>query len=358
MKCIFISLFTFALSLAGNAQMDFTLSEPLQHPLLNAMNDSVHAGSFQEITSILIARDGVLIYEAYYEGNAIESKHNVRSGTKTMATLLTGIAIKEGHISSEQNKIFDYLGHKLPVDNPDPRKDDITIEDLLTMSSCLECDDNNQASRGHEERMYIIEDWTQFYLNLPIRAYTFNPKPEDCPYGRSMSYCSSGAAAMADVIESAVDEKLDIFAKRHLFDPLEITDYTLHKTPLNILNTAGGSEYRSRDFLKMIQLFLNNGTWNGKEIMTASWVEKATSPKANAWEGMDYGYLLWLTDFGTDKKVSAYTMAGNGGNKILAIPELNVTIILTATNYNNRNAHNYTNTLLNEYIVPVLLDMQ
>ncbi len=338
-----------------NAQLDFSQVNTIKNERLMQMDSAVVAGAYERITSILIAKDGQVLYEKYYNDSNKNSKHNTRSSTKTMATLLTGIAIEKGFISSEKDKILSYLKHKLPLKNPDKRKNEITIEDLLTMSASLECNDNNSFSRGHEERMYLIEDWTQFYLDLPIRSYTFNPKPEELPYGRSFSYCSAGAATMAEVIESAVGTKLDVFAKQHLFEPLGITDYTLHYTPQNILNTAGGSEYKSRDFLKLIQLCLNNGQWKGTQLLPASWIQKASSPKVDAFEGMQYGYLFWLLDFGNDKKFPCYAMAGNGGNKMIACPDLGLTVVMTSTNYNNAKAHRYTNELMNTYIVPAFL---
>lgn len=340
----------------AQAQLNFTKPDtPLQSQLL-AMDSTIRSGKYERIRSVLIAKNGNLLFEGYYNGADSTATHNARSTTKTMATLLTGIAIKMGHITSEQDKIFKYLSHKTPLANPDKRKEEITLEDLLTMSSIMECNDSNYFSRGNEERMYPIEDWTSFFLNLPVRAYPFEPKPEDQPYGRAFSYCTAGAATMAEIVERAVGTKLHLFAKEHLFQPLKIDEYTLHFNPEGILNTAGGSEYRSRDFLKLIQLCLNKGTWNGQEIIPSAWLEKATTPKVNAREGTDYGYFFWLKSFGGDKKYKSYYMSGNGGQKVLALPELKVAVVITTTNYGNRNAHNYTDEIMNEFIVPAMID--
>jgi len=336
------------------AQIDFSEKNLISDDLLTEMDSEVKKGTYEEITSILIAKDGKLLYEKYYQGNDENSKHNTRSATKTIATLLTGIAIDKGFIKSEKDKIFDYLKFKQPIQNSDKRKEEITIEDLLTMSSIMECDDNNSFSRGNEERMYLIENWPKFFADLPVKAYTFNPKPEELPYGRSMSYCTAGSATLAEIVRSATKRNVDEFLKENLLDPLEIEDYKLHHTPTGTLNTAGGSEYQSRDFLKIIQMCLQNGEWNGKQIISSNWLQKATIPKANAWEGMDYGYLFWLRNYGPDKGVACYAMAGNGGNKVMAFPELNLTVVLTATNYNNRKAHGYTDELLNKFIIPVI----
>lgn len=347
-------LFLFFLGNTLFAQIDFSEPHNMDGALLTQMDSLVRAGKYEDITSILIAKDGKLIYEKYYNENDQNSLHNTRSATKTVATLLTGIAIDKGYIKSEKDKIFPYLQHKMPVQNPDPRKEEITIEDLLTMSSILETDDSNYFSRGHEERMYFIEDWTQFLLDLPVRSYPFGPKPKDQPYGRNFSYSSAQASAVSDILQSAVGSDLVTFAKINLFDPLGISGYKLDYTPMGILNTAGGSEYKSRDFLKLIQLCLNKGSWNGKQLIPSDWIEKASTPKANARENVDYGYFLWIEAFGKDKKYKSFYMSGNGGNRMHAFPDLNVTVVITATNFNNRNAHGFINEILNDYIIPTL----
>lgn len=340
------------------AQIDFSETNLMSNELFTKMDSTVKAGAYEHITSILVAKDGKLLFEKYYDGNDLNSKHNTRSATKTMATLLTGLAIDKGFIVSEKDKIFNYLKHKMPVENPDPRKSAITIEDLLTMSSILECDDNNSFSRGNEERMYTIEDWAKFLVDLPVKSYPFGPKPEESPYGRSMSYCSAGAAAVAEIVQSAIGTKVDEYFKKNLLNPLNVKDYKLHYTPTGTLNTAGGSEYRSRDLLKLIQLCLQNGEWNGHQLISSDWIKKASTPKVNAWEEMDYGYLFWLRKFGENTGVQSYAMAGNGGNKMVAFPALNVTVVLTSTNYGNRKAHSYTDELLDKYIVPVLSEIE
>jgi len=338
------------------AQLDFSKNNSYPNSQLAKMDSVVSSGKFERITSILIARNGKILFEKYYNGADKNSLHNTRSATKTIATFLTGIAIDKGYINSEKDKIFSYLGHKLPVQNPNKRKEKITIEDLLTMSSMLECNDNNRFSRGNEERMYIIEDWTSFFIDLPIRSYPFGPKPKELPYGRAFSYCSAGAATMAEIIQSAVGIGIDQFAKQHLFEPLGIEEYKLDYNPEGILNTAGGSQYSSKDFLKLIQMCLNEGKWNGQQIISKTWLLKATTPKARVNDDLDYGYFFWLKSFGKEKKFKSFYMAGNGGQKILAMPELNLTVVITTTNYGNRNAHNYTDEILNEYIVPAIVN--
>lgn len=338
-----------------SAQLKFSEKNLIPSPYFDTMDEQVRLGTFENITSILVARGDKLIFEKYYMGQDSTSLHNTRSATKSIATLLIGIAIREGAIKSEKDPFLSYVRHLERQKEWDARKLDITIEDLLTMSSILECDDNNPFSRGNEERMYLIEDWLQFFVELPVRSYTFGPRPEEAPYARVMSYCSAGSAALAEVIAGAVQRPVEEFAREMLFRPLGIEQYTLHYTPTGMLNTAGGSEYRSRDLLKLIRLLVQGGRWEELTILDTSWVTKATTPSVQAGADAEYGYLLWLRRYGKEKNYLTYAMAGNGGQKVLAVPELDLTVVITTKNYGNRKAHQYTDQLLEEYILPAVV---
>ena len=149
---------------------------------LATMDAAVRAGSFQKITSILIARHGRLVHEVYFDAAGREGRRNTRSVTKTVTAMLVGAAIARGDIAGIDAPVLPFVADHGPFDNPDPRKAAMTIEDLLTMSSLLECDDDNSFSRGNEERMYLIEDWVKFAMDLPVRGFPdWIPRPENQP---------------------------------------------------------------------------------------------------------------------------------------------------------------------------------
>ena len=196
---------------------------------------------------------------------------NTRSATKTVTGMLIGIAIDKGYIKGVDVPVMTYFADKRPLANPDPRKDKITIEDFLTMSSLLECDDENSFSRGNEERMYLVEDWAKFALDLPIKGF------------RGLDVQTEGFALWTglELLHGRPHDPRPALGARHedaglANSPTEVSlcaarDHASlngNIEPLGPAMTGGGLALRSRDLFKLGQLYLNGGTWNGTRIVS------------------------------------------------------------------------------------------
>jgi CubicO group peptidase (beta-lactamase class C family) len=306
---------------------------------------------------VLIARHGKLAYEGYFDGDA-NTLRDTRSATKSITDILVGIAIREKRLNGVDARVLVLLPDRArKVQNPDPRKDKITVEDFLTMSSPLECDDWNDASRGNEERMYVVEDWSQFILDLPIRGRMHLGEQVEAPsYGRYFSYCTGGVFTLSEVLEKVTGTRTDRFAQEKLFGPLGISDAQWVYSPLNVPQTGGGLRLSGRDLLKIAQLYMNGGTWQGTPIVDQSWVRASTQAHTRIDDDTEYGYLWWIRSFKSGgRSYPAFYMNGNGGNKVLAFPGLDLAVVVTSTNFNTRGMHEQTEKLLTDYILAAVI---
>lgn len=320
---------------------------------LAAMTAAIEKGEFQKVTSVVIARNGRLVYERYFDGAGPDAPRNTRSATKTVTGMLVGLAISDGALASVNVAVASFFPELNPLQNPDPRKDKITVEDFLTMSSLLECDDNNSFSRGNEERMYLVEDWVRFTLDLPIKGFpAWVTPPHLSPHGRSWSYCTAGSATLGPLIQRATGKAIQDYAQQRLFGPLAFGPVEWQTTPTGYAMTGGGLGLRSRDLAKLGQLYLDDGVWQGKRLIAADWIRASTSAHAQVDDQTDYGYLWWIkrlkTAGGTEL---AWLMSGMGGNKVAVFPRPRIVVVITTTNFRVRDAHGLSERLLTDHVL-------
>lgn len=330
-------------------------TEPYDKDKIRALNKKIAQLDFKGISGIVVIKNGELLIEEYFNGSQRGSLHNPRSVGKSFASTMLGIAIQEGFIASEEQKISDFYDLE-KFDNFSPAKTKVSLKDLLTMSSGFEGNDFVAQSKGNEENMYPTDNWVKFALDLPMIR---NGKID-----KQWSYFTAGAVVLGDVVHKSVPGGLESFAHKKLFEPLGIEKYQWQYTPQNVANTAGGLQLRALDFAKYGQLYKNGGIWNGTQVIPQKWASDSLSKQiARSQEPKDgepgghYGYLFWHdTLLLNEQSYDVAYATGNGGNKIFIFKDIPLVIVITAKAYNKAYAHNQVNQMMSRYILPAILN--
>jgi CubicO group peptidase (beta-lactamase class C family) len=329
-------------------------------PLLKLLDKLNEIGDHR-IHSLLIVKDGKLVFEEYFPGNKFNlarftgetgfdmyDTHNLCSATKSFTSALIGIAIDKGFIQSVDQKVFDFFPEHSELLTIAPEKHDITLEHLLTMRSGLEWDDETYSYFDPRNDMYQL-----FNSSDPIR-YILSKDLIETP-GTVFAYRNCNTNLLGEIVRRASGQRLDIFARDYLFGKLGVTDYEWQRLPNNVIFCSGDLRLRPRDMAKFGQLFLNGGTWEKEQAISQEWVEISTQKFTslnNWWGGVDgYGYQWWQWEEIYGVNYPAYMASGWGGQWIIVSPDMNTVVITTAGNY-------YTDvlmpvqTILVNYILP------
>lgn len=287
-------------------------------------------GEYGRVTSVVVLKNGELAHEQYADGDS-STLRNTRSCTKTVLGYVVGAAIGQRLLAGVDAEIGALLGARESL-YPDPRKAKTTVRELMTMSSCLECDDWNPYSAGNEERMYPREDWVQFALDLPVRS------------GRDFSYCTAGVVLLGVAVARALGESLSSFAAREIFPAAGIDAFEWPTTPLGDDSAAGGLCLSARALAELAALYLDGG----RGAVTGDWIAESTRPHRDIDERTQYGYLWWLREYEGSR---SYYMAGAGGSHVHAFPELGLAVAITCENFGVAGAHDLTDRLLVERVL-------
>lgn len=319
---------------------------PYQTEKIKELKAAILKESLKKITSVLVIKDGKILIEEYFNGASRKTLHNTRSVGKTFTSALTGIALSEGLLKSAEQPLSDFYDLK-KFDNYSNKKANVTIKNLLTMSSAFEGFDFDSNSPGNEENMYPQKNWVAWTLNLPMASR----EP-----GSEWAYFTAGIVVLGDILDKHVPGRLEKYAAQKLFVPMGITKYKWQYTPQKVANTAGGLQLSSLSLAKFGQLYLNNGNWKGKQILPETWVAESHSKQmAVPTDSMNYGFLFWNKSYkGTNGPYESYFCSGNGGNKIHIFKELNTVVVITATAYGTPYMHIQADRIIESYILPAL----
>ena len=311
--------------------------------LLTAMVQAVVDEQYPGVHSVLVWQRGRLALEEYFYGHDRQKLQQLRSASKSFVSALVGAAIQRQLISSDTARLLPYLPYASYA-HPDARKQAWTVQDFLTMRTGLDCNDHDERTAGHEEKMYPQVDWVKFILDLPLTSAP----------GTQGAYCSGAVAVLGRVVENVSGQRLPQFAEASLFRPLGITTYKWNYTLGQSNPTVAQLFLTPRDLLKFGLLYLQRGRWQGQQVLPAAWVEKSLG-KYTQLGSKSYGYFWWHQPFmAGSRRVDTYLATGNGGQKLFVIPALDAVVVFTGGNYNSA-TDTPPNKLMPQYVLPALL---
>ena len=314
--------------------------------LIGELFEHVAATPARAVHAVLVVKDGRLVVEEYFDGYRFDYddprfegeqvtygpdvRQNIMSVTKAVTAAAAGIAVADGDIPDVDARVLDAL--PMYGSTASPEAHDITVEHLLTMTSGLEWNEWDvpitDAENNDLIQMFFVDDPIEYVLSKPV---THEP-------GTWWYYSGGDVNVLGEVIEQYVGEPIDSYTAERLFTPLGITDYQWRHLNPQVVYTSGELELRPRDLAKFGYLYLNDGVWNGVEVLDPEWIRASLTNHAStrglAADGGGYGYQWFVTTSpGGAGSVEALVRTGWGGQVLALFPTLDMEVVITAGDY-------------------------
>jgi CubicO group peptidase (beta-lactamase class C family) len=283
--------------------------------------------TFPHIHNLTVVKGGKLVLDEYFYGYGPEDEHPAQSITKSVFSMLVGIARDQGFLKLE-DRLYDAFPEYRSKPGWDRRKDLITLRNLLTMTSGFACDDWKD-SQSCSWGMVDSSDWLAFALSQPLGHAP----------GQHFAYCGACLTPFSALLARKSGMDLAAFAQKNLFNPLGIKEPSWIKVGGEPTPASFGLGLRPRDLAKLGYLYMRKGHWSGRQVISEKWVEESTgiqiSQKRTNREA-DYGYLWWEKEVPFHgKKIRIFYAWGVGGQYLFVVPELELVCVVTGGNYKN-----------------------
>ena len=323
---------------------------------VNAVRDK----TYPDVHSILIVKDGKLVFEEYFPGYKFDyfgenfrgeyvdygrnTIHNLASVTKSFTSALVGITIDKQKIKSVNEKMFSFFPEYGSL--KDEKKDKITLAHLLTMTSGLEW---NEADRSYADttndliRLFFIPNPVEYILKKPS---------VNVPASR-FYYNGGGVNLLGEIIRKAAGLRMDAFAKKNLFEPLGIADYEWDFINPDMIHASGNLKLKPRDMAKFGFLYINDGKWKNNNIISEKWIKMSLKRYVRLTPETGYGFNWWQKSYSVNSDtVNSFYADGWGGQKIFVFSELNTVVVFTGGNYTRRDP---CDAIIRRFILPAVL---
>lgn len=328
---------------------------------LRGLLERIRSGWYRDVHSVLVARNGRLVFEEYfpgyawdYEGEGFrgpwtefgpETRHNTASVTKSITGLLVGIALDRGCLPNTDASVFSFFPEYAHLS--DDGKAQITLAHLLTMTSGLAWNEQDVFYSELENdivQLFLVEDPVEYVLSKQL---VHRP-------GIQWYYNGGGPNLLGEIIQSCSGKRLDQFAQEHLFSPLQIPGVEWVFINPDFVYASGDIKVRPRDMAKIGQLVLNKGTWRDARIVSEAWVQQMTRTHVQLGPSQGYGFLWWTRIYWRGKdSVTATVADGWGGQRVMVFPDLDLVVVFTGGNYTQQHR---LDEAVSRYILPAITD--
>lgn len=266
------------------------------------------------VHSLLIIRDGYVVTDATFYPYDGQTVHDAASVTKSVMTTLIGIAADQGKLDLDDKMVSFFPGRTIA--NLDARKERITVRHLVSMSSGLACTRDGLPGNTNAQ-MQASPDFVQFVLDLPV---AWEP-------GEHFVYCSPAIHLLSPILAQATGMPALDFARQYLFEPLNIQGAMWEQDPQGVYNGSGDLSLHPHDMAKIGFLFLHEGQWDGRQIVSREWVREASRQQIIAPDGSEdgYGYGWWMAP----DTEGGYRADGRLGQYIYVLPAWNMVLVTT-----------------------------
>ena len=298
---------------------------------INGLLSRLSSGSLGAEHSIVIVRKGYVIADRYFAGYTADSIHTEQSVTKSVTSLITGIAIARGDVRGVDQPLVELLGKYSPIANLDDRKRALTVRDLLMMRTGLDWNEDVYTGSPLERLNNLQTDWIRFVIDWPMREQP----------GTRWQYNSGGVIALGGAIGVASNMNTAEYARTYLLRPIGITtDKWYRGFPDLLPHTGGGLLLTTRDLARVGYLVLRNGKWNTTQVVPQAWLRESTRPLVTPTYRLggrtsSYGYLWWLytPEGGTpDANTTDLVIAASGamGQWLFVVPRYDLVVAINA----------------------------
>lgn len=322
-----------------NDTVSWKISQPAAQGMDKAKLETAAADLAKKanLWSFVVVRNDHLIFERYFNGSDRQASNNVHSASKSILSAAVGVAIDRGFIKSMNQSIAELLpNHFKKV--ADAKKRNITLNHLLTMRSGLQWVEDST-----EYQIEKKSDWVQAILDLKLLKTP--------GLNSSYLYSTGSTHIMSAILAQNTRMSYSAFTQKYIFDKLGVKAERWGVDPQGY-NSGGYNLYLTpREMAKFGMLFVNEGRWNGEQLVPREWAIAAQEKQVNARTGFDYGYNWWIRQIGGHKVAFAW---GYGGQFIYTIKDLDLVVVIT-TNTRNFSTEFEADYILSKHVIPAVM---